>query len=62
MDSPVTAGRILRFGQFEAPTDTGQLFKQGREVKLQEQPFRLLVALLERQGRVVSRQELKESL
>jgi DNA-binding response OmpR family regulator len=43
-------------------TDTGQLFKQGREVKLQEQPFRLLVALLGRQGRVVSRQELKESL
>jgi DNA-binding winged helix-turn-helix (wHTH) protein/Flp pilus assembly protein TadD len=62
MDSLVTPARVFRFGQFEARTDTGQLFKQGREVKLQEQPFRLLVALLECQGRVVSRQELKETL
>src|ERR1700733_1659891 len=62
MDSPVTPGRVFRFGQFEARADTGELFRQGREVKLQEQPFRLLVALLERQGRVVSRQELKGSL
>src|ERR1700733_4948793 len=62
MDSPVTPGRVFRFGQFEARADTGELFRQGREVKIQEQPFRLLVALLERQGRVVSRQELKEAL
>jgi eukaryotic-like serine/threonine-protein kinase len=62
MDLPVTPGRVFRFGQFEAIADTGRLFKQGREVRLQEQPFRLLVALLERQGRVVSRQELKEAL
>jgi DNA-binding winged helix-turn-helix (wHTH) protein/tetratricopeptide (TPR) repeat protein len=62
MDAPVRPGRVFRFGQFEASADTGQLFKQGREVKLQEQPFRLLVTLLERQGRVVSRQELKEAL
>ena len=62
MDSTVAPGRVFRFGQFEARADTGQLFKQGREVKLQEQPFRLLVALLEGHGRVVSRQRLKEAL
>jgi DNA-binding winged helix-turn-helix (wHTH) protein len=62
MDPPVAPGRVFRFGQFEARVDAGQLFKQGREIRLQEQPFRLLVALLERQGRVVSRQELKEAL
>src|ERR1700722_10746120 len=62
MASPVTPGRVFRFGQSEASADAVQLLKQGREVKLQEQPFRLLVALLERQGRVVSRQELKEAL
>jgi eukaryotic-like serine/threonine-protein kinase len=62
MDSPFTPGRVYRFGQFEARVGTGRLFKQGREVKLQEQPFRLLVALLERHGRIVSRQELKEAL
>jgi DNA-binding winged helix-turn-helix (wHTH) protein/tetratricopeptide (TPR) repeat protein len=62
MDSTVAPDRVFRFGQFEARADTGQLFKQGREVKLQEQPFRLLVALLEGEGRVVSRQKLKEAL
>jgi DNA-binding winged helix-turn-helix (wHTH) protein/Flp pilus assembly protein TadD len=62
MDPPVAPSRIFGFGQFEARADAGQLFRQGREVKLQEQPFRLLVALLERPGRVVSRQELKEAL
>jgi DNA-binding winged helix-turn-helix (wHTH) protein/tetratricopeptide (TPR) repeat protein len=62
MDSTVAPGRVFRFGQFEARADTGQLLKQGREVKLQEQPFRLLVALLEGEGRVVSRQKLKEAL
>ena len=54
--------RIFHFGQFEARVATGKLLRQGREVKLQDQPFRLLVALLERAGRVVSRQELKDSL
>ena len=62
MDPPVAPGRVFRFGQFEALVDAGQLFKQGREIRLQEQPFRLLVALLEREGRIVSRQELKETL
>ena len=62
MDTTVTPMRVFRFGQFEARVDASQLLKQGRKVKLQEQPFRLLVALLERQGRVVSRQELKELL
>ena len=62
MDSTVAPGRVFRFGQFEARVDVGQLLKQGREVKLQEQPFRLLVALLEGHGRVVSRQKLKEAL
>jgi eukaryotic-like serine/threonine-protein kinase len=62
MDSPVAPGRVFRFGQFEARADTGQLFRQGREVKLQEQPFRLLITLLDRPGQVVSRQELKDAL
>src|SRR5476651_1862677 len=62
MDPPVAPGRVFRFGQFEARVDAGQVFKQGREIRLQEQPFRLLVALLEREGRIVSRRELKEAL
>jgi DNA-binding winged helix-turn-helix (wHTH) protein/tetratricopeptide (TPR) repeat protein len=62
MDSTAARDRIFCFGQFEARVTTGKLLKQGREVKLQDQPFRLLVALLERPGRMVSRLELKEIL
>jgi DNA-binding winged helix-turn-helix (wHTH) protein/tetratricopeptide (TPR) repeat protein len=54
--------RTFQFGPFEAHTASGKLLKQGREIKLQDQPFRLLVALLQRPHQVVSRQELKENL
>jgi DNA-binding winged helix-turn-helix (wHTH) protein/tetratricopeptide (TPR) repeat protein len=61
-DESGCSGRTFHFGQFEAHVASGKLLRQGREVKLQDQPFRLLVALLERPDRVVSRQELKDSL
>jgi DNA-binding winged helix-turn-helix (wHTH) protein/tetratricopeptide (TPR) repeat protein len=61
-DELVSMSRIFHFGQFEAHVASGKLFRQGREVKLQDQPFRLLIALLELPGLVVSRQELKECL
>ncbi len=62
MDPPASTSRVFCFGQFEARVDSGKLLHHTREVKLQDQPFRLLVALVERQGSVVSRQELKDSL
>jgi TolB-like protein/DNA-binding winged helix-turn-helix (wHTH) protein/Flp pilus assembly protein TadD len=52
----------LRFGVFEADVQTGELTKQGRRLRLQEQPFRLLVTLLERPGELVTRQELSTRL
>jgi TolB-like protein/DNA-binding winged helix-turn-helix (wHTH) protein/Tfp pilus assembly protein PilF len=52
--------RLLRFGVFEADTHTGELRKAGRKVGIQEQPFRVLVALLERPGEMLSREELRE--
>jgi DNA-binding winged helix-turn-helix (wHTH) protein/Tol biopolymer transport system component len=53
---------VLRFGLFEMQTATRQLFKQGRRVRLQEQPRRVLEALLEEPGRLVTRQELRQRL
>ena len=38
------------------------LVRQGRAVRLQEQPFQVLVALLERHGDLVTREELRERL
>jgi TolB-like protein/DNA-binding winged helix-turn-helix (wHTH) protein/Flp pilus assembly protein TadD len=50
--------RILKFGGFEADLRTGELAKFGKRVRLQEQPFQLLVMLLEKPGVLVTREEL----
>jgi DNA-binding winged helix-turn-helix (wHTH) protein len=39
-----------------------QLCKAGLRVKLQDQPFQVLAALLERPGEVVTREELRQRL
>ena len=54
--------RLFRFGTFEADPVTGELRRAGRPVGLQEQPFRLLMALLERPAEIVTRAELREKL
>jgi DNA-binding winged helix-turn-helix (wHTH) protein len=40
----------------------GALRKSGRKLRLQDQPFRLLVMLLEQPGETVTRERLKEAL
>ncbi len=52
----------LRFGPFEFDVVTGELYRQGERVRLQEQPRQVLSALLERPGEIVSRNELRERL
>jgi TolB-like protein/DNA-binding winged helix-turn-helix (wHTH) protein/Flp pilus assembly protein TadD len=52
----------LRFGIFEADLQIGRLTKHGKRVRLQEQPFRLLVMLLEKPGELVTREELHSRL
>lgn len=51
-----------RFGVFEADPATGELRKQGRKVRLPDQSFQVLLALLEREGELVTRQELQQRL
>ncbi len=41
---------------------TSELWKQGRKIKLQEQPCRILAILLEQRGEVVTREELRKRL
>src|SRR5690242_16739060 len=60
MNGATKHGRILRFSVFELDLDSGELFRQGRKIKLQGQPFELLLALLERPGAVVTREELRQ--
>jgi TolB-like protein len=49
---------IVRFGTFEVNLRTGELRKRGIRVALQEQPLRILGALLERPGDIVGRDDL----
>jgi cholera toxin transcriptional activator len=53
---------IVRFGLFEADLRSRELRKQGRQLRLQDQPFAILAILLERAGTVVTREELRERL
>ncbi|HEU5453904.1 MAG TPA: winged helix-turn-helix domain-containing protein, partial [Terriglobales bacterium] len=53
---------IYRFGVFEADARAGELHKAGRRVRLQEQPFQVLLALLDRAGEVVTREDLRQRL
>jgi TolB-like protein/DNA-binding winged helix-turn-helix (wHTH) protein len=60
----------VRFGTFELNVRTGELVSIGTEpvepesakVLLREQPFRILRILVERQGQIVSRQEIRQIL
>jgi DNA-binding winged helix-turn-helix (wHTH) protein/Tol biopolymer transport system component len=62
MDPAPKNDRLLRFSFYELDRDSGELFKQGRKVKLQGQPFELLLALLDRPGEVLTREELRQRI
>lgn len=56
------ASAVVRFDDFEVDLRAGELRKEGRRLKLQEQPFRVLSLLLERPGEAVTREELRQNL
>src|SRR5690349_3699133 len=55
-------GRIFRFGTYEANDSEGTLTKNGIRIKLQEQPFRILITLLENPGQLVTREQIRQVL
>jgi DNA-binding winged helix-turn-helix (wHTH) protein/TolB-like protein/Flp pilus assembly protein TadD len=59
---PSTLPSVVRFANFEVDLRAGELRKDGSKVRLQEQPFLLLTALLESVGKVVTREELRKRL
>jgi DNA-binding winged helix-turn-helix (wHTH) protein len=52
----------VRFGVFELDLKAGELHRDGRTVLLQEQPLRILRMLVERDGELVSREEVRKKL
>ena len=61
MQTSPRASRV-RFGSFELDPEAGELFRNGVRIRLQEQPLQVLIALLERPGELVTREELRERL
>src|SRR5215467_254323 len=57
-----TSSRVIRFATFEVNLQTGELRRRGQRIKIQEQPFQVLAALLERPGEIVTREELRSKL
>jgi DNA-binding winged helix-turn-helix (wHTH) protein/Tol biopolymer transport system component len=54
--------RRFRFGAYELDEAAHELRKSGLSIHLQEQPWEVLCALLERHGEVVSREDLRHRL
>ncbi len=61
-NSPISSAQKLRFGIYEADVRSGELSRDGIKVKLQEQPFQVLLVLLEKPGEIVTREELQQRL
>ena len=53
---------VYRFATYEADPATGELRKSGVRLRLPEQPFRVLIMLLERPGDLVTREEIRQKL
>src|SRR5690242_13463220 len=62
MERAVASPNIFRFGLFEADAANGTLMHNGVRVRIQDQPFRVLIFLLEQPGEIVTREQLRQRL
>jgi eukaryotic-like serine/threonine-protein kinase len=58
----VSSSRVLKFGPYVVDLAAGEVRKNGYRIRLQEKPLRVLILLAERQGQLVTREELKNRL
>ena len=61
-EGPPGPPTVLRFDCFEADLDAGVLLRHGARIRLREQSFRVLSALLQRPGQLVTRGQLRQQL
>ena len=59
MSQMVESPSRVTFGLFEADLQSGELWKAGKRIKIQSQPFKVLSILLEHPNEIVSREELQ---
>jgi TolB-like protein/DNA-binding winged helix-turn-helix (wHTH) protein/Tfp pilus assembly protein PilF len=55
-------GDVVHFGVFRADFCTGELWRQGIQIRLQDKPLQVLAALVECPGQLVTRDELRRRL
>lgn len=60
--SLASPSRRVRFGPFEVDLRSQELFKHGLRIRIQEQPFQVLAALLEHPGDLITRDQLRRRL
>jgi len=53
---------LVRFSSYEVNLRAGELYREGRKIRLQVQPFHVLAMLLEHPGQVVARKDLQKRL
>lgn len=56
------SARVALFGPYSLDLHSGELRKFGAKIKMGEQSFRILCLLLEAQGEMVTREELRTKL
>jgi len=62
MERPAANPKTVQFGLFEVDFLARELRRSGVKIKLHDQPFQVLTALLERPGQIVTREELHSRL
>lgn len=60
--APSSGPRFMRFGPFQVDQQRQEVSKNGQRLKLQGKVYQVLVALLDKPGEVVTREELRQRL
>jgi DNA-binding winged helix-turn-helix (wHTH) protein len=62
VSTPSSSPSAANFDQFHADLTSGELLRSGVRVPIQGHPFQVLRLLLEAEGKVVTREELRQVL
>jgi DNA-binding winged helix-turn-helix (wHTH) protein len=62
MSLPPKANGTRKFADFVVDPRAGELFRRGKKIKLQHQPTQVLLALLDKPGQIVTREELRQKI
>ena len=62
LSSATQLARYIRFGPFDIDQQRQQVFRDATRLRLQGKVFQVLILLIQKQGEVVSREELRQAL